>query len=394
MVNQPDLLLEVPKEEHIADGVEFTLPRNTFEGVPENIDLKVKPEVVSIKDKDGNPITLKVFFHLSPAILDPATGQEITYIDLASFGQADPVRMWFFSIQVAKMLTHKEVLGMAWRFQSKGKLKLDQLLSDCLDASFFGNPDNAYYNKDNIYGAVKWEILPEEILNEIDKRISNNEPLNYQFLSYALRTHLDQFKNLPQLTKILKLADTEMERSSDHKVEIVRRHDRRFDDEYAKLNIFIPSIDFNIRFEGVNILEQSFISQWDVGLTLDILLQDTLISNIPAVNFTNKVINTITSILDNYYHGSEPPKPYAFERLPFITENVREVMIRRIYDFLKIKDEESDNESIKFLLGMTLGEFASSVCQIRLNNGDRNMRDYLKGRDDSAIKLLALKGES
>jgi len=392
MVHQLDLPLEVPKEEHIADGVEFTLPRNTFEGVPEDVDLKVKTEVVSIKDKEGKPITLKVYFHLSPPILDTITGQEIKYIDLASFGQADPVRMWFFSIQVANMLTQDRVSKWAWSDQWKGKLRLDEVLSDCLDASFFGNPELAYHNKDNIYGEVEWSELPPEILNEIKKRIESGEPLNYQYLAFLLRNHLEHFKNLPKILEILKKADTETEKSSGHKVEIIMGNYDSLESVYAQLNSFISQINFNIRSEGFNIIDPSFINKWDVGINYQSMVENRIISDIPAVNFTNEIVNMLTSIIDNYY-GYEPKKPYSRDRLPFICETIRETTIRRVYDFLKDKDDNSDESSVKFLLGLSLGELASQVCQLRLNNGDRNMRDYLKSRDDSEIKLLAAKGE-
>lgn len=381
-----DLPQDTPKQEVIIQGKAFSFPADTIEGAPEGQELKVTPEVTNFLDENGRVITLKVVYKLSPPIVHPNTGQTIDSIQMGSFGQNDPVRMWMSSIFTADIVNMPEIITKKmsqaqYFYGPHGKIRLDEFLYTCLDAAFLGKP-NAEYSGLNIHNAIKWKDLPSEVLNEIERRIKNNEPLNYMFLDQMLEEGVSESLSKSDLAPIIQQrAGEQFEQSTLHKLDLVTgKFSLESNDMYDFLVSSISIWDFEVEFEGNSILNGMITDGF--RLTLDTNFH--VISNNPGINFTVSLLNTILNRLIYYYSFSE--KPYTEQRLPLICDRIRETIVTTIYNKLKEIDEQEVYPENK-MADMTLGQFASYVYELRLNNLDHNMYAYRKRHDDSVPRM-------
>ncbi len=366
-----------PSEQILIQGKAFTLPSNYIEGAGENIELTIQPQVVAINDESGKPLTLKLVHNLSSSIADPITGEKVDKISIGSFGQNDLIRMWFASIYTSDILSIPDYLDTKLEqakffYGENAKIRLDELLYFVLNVSFFAN-FNRKYPKGNVYGSIKWKTPPAEILSEINRRISTNETVNYQYLGFLIEQGLlDGLIETEVRAKILKKAEDEMAASTRHKIAMVKgEFGLDTNPIYDTLISKLMDLDLNIDYKGITILDNSIKSFLEEG---ELNLDNRLVSSNPVVNFADLIIGMVINVLSDSVYNTGPLSNHS--AIPLVADHAREILTRRIYEMAK--DE---------LGSMSLGEFASQVYALRLNNTDSNLSEYLYSRDDSHIRI-------
>lgn len=366
-------------EQPIVSGIPFDIPAGYIEGLQPNEVLHVQPEVVNVSE-DGDILGIKIIFHLSPGIIDPVTHTVTDRVELGSLGQNDPLRMYYASVFSAQM-THlpvaldDQLLQAQTIYGEDAHIRIGEMLYDYLNISYFATPGHVT-NPQSWYSVPEWLDMPLGVFAEIDYRVTNNLPLNYQFLAYVI-----QHDFVPTLTNsaiaetVVARARQQMEDSSDHKVLIARGN---LETEYAGLMQLFLGLDFTVSYEGQVVLDDSVKPQlagFKVGT------RDAFMSNLPAVNTATMLLHSIMQELNNGFFPQFINLIKFPSKLPLIDDQVREVLIRRMYAALVEKG---------LTAGMSLGQFASGVYEQITNNNDNKLRDFLAYQDSSGFRIKAL----
>ena len=351
--------IPIPESDgHIAWGNPFSLDASLVDGA-ETVEgqLTIYPEIVNTYDEQGNLLTLKLVHHLNSPIKDHVTGKMTDTIALGSFGQNDPVRMWLASIYTADITTPdfweiKTQQAVAIRGEGS-KLRLDEALYTPFNVSFLANPD-ATYSDGNWHNFVKWpEALPDEVTDEIGRRVQQGEPLNCQYLAHLIMNRkIPGVENQPWADAVIERAANEIDKSQRHRQELDRQ-DPQTISSYFDVVKDLQEVDLGIEYCGRTLIHDATVREFETVVPDQ---RDRIISDDPVINLANSVIKTI---LFSYELDDCVGDPAEF---PIVGDHTREVLTRRMYDHYKPN--------------MTLGEFASEVYQLRLNNTDPNLREY------------------
>ncbi|MEP7103314.1 MAG: hypothetical protein ABI721_01220 [Candidatus Dojkabacteria bacterium] len=366
-----------PSQGHLTWGNEITLEPNIIEGAEENSVLKIQPEVVNIFDDEGCLLTLKIIYHLSPSITT-AEKIEINTITLGDFGQNDPIRMWMTASLTSSLLSTPEYLRVRLMqakniYGTDARIKLDTLLYNCLNT--IHNTDlKGKYSVGNIHNSVKWQKLPPEIVDEVQRRINNHLPINYQYLNYLLETlNVPELSALQEAELISQRAMDQMNRSTDHKIKVATGSlAKSIQSIYKSLLELLPSIEFRINDKGLVLLAD--IDYYMGNFIIN--FNNHLISDQAVINFGASIVDLIQVVLKrskSYITASE---------LSIMNAIVSEEIIKRLYNVIKEFDP--------LLITMTLGEFASSIYDLSSNNSDTNLKEMLTKSDNSAPRIASL----
>ncbi len=356
----PPVEIPIPEYEgHVIWGTPFEVDATIIEGADEAVGtITVYPEVVNIYDEDGQLLTMKLAHRLSSPVSDSRTGESTDCIMLGSFGQNDPVRMWFASMYANEILTEdfweREAQATEILRGPGSKTSLDQALYSPFNASFIADP-NSIYSEGNIHSHVVWpDALPEEVSGEIARRVQMAEPLNYHYLAHVVAgDFIPGIAEQPWTEVVLSRAAALKLASENHKSSVETGQE---DDTYLEMIMGLGDLDWSVDYSDDVVFDD--LTPEGVMVPTD----RTTISDLPPVNIANAVIMQTHTYLMMF-------SPY-FDRgreLPLIGDHIREELTMRMYDYF-VENGHLDN--------MTLGAFASAVYELGLNQTDMNLRDY------------------
>lgn len=356
----------------VITAKEAYLPANEFAGSPKDRELVLKPEVVAKYDDAGHPLTMSLFVEVSPYIFNPRTMEKVRIIEVASFGQNDPVRLWMAAECVSKIFEMPTfIAGMrsqvrAFMKRETVRPRLDRAIYSCLNAAFYAQPGHCYggEGEPNIHNTLPVGPWPEEVINEIVLRLQRGHPLNYQYLDYRLKESYiaDLLTPRKVVDQIKTRAEQERYRSHRHRDQLLRENDWCVG-AYGEINSLLDKINFNIYFEGGQVMSND-IKRILRKCSLD--LNAAMISSEPLVNFAHSIICTTIDILTNT-RGFNMGGHAVMVNL--IADHIREALTQRIYEVAfqsGVLDEE-----------MTLGDFADQVYQLYSNNNLFYVRDHM-----------------
>jgi hypothetical protein len=345
----------------------FEIPADFIEGAPAGVPIQITPEVTNVLRPDGKLLTLKVIYHVSPSIDDSSSWEKIDRLFLGTLGQNDPFRMWAAAKNTAVLLGdegYRDSISaeVEHQFGNGSKVKLE----------------NYYGEHLKVFNRLSWYDAPIAVLIEVERRIQQNEPLNYQFLAFMMRDRkvrdfVGDIERLRLGEVIRNTAMAEMRKSNQHKKLLTRRI-MRGEEIYPELESVAlgKDIKFNVAYEGINLYKLKN-SDKESLLRMDFptLMHTPILSDNPAINFTANVISKMFRGFEMFEYKIQNARRSSTE---LYVSQIRDTMINRFYRAISAKLPDESH-------GMTLGQFASQVYQYEINNMDRMLMDFLKNEE-------------
>lgn len=356
-----------PIIEHIAFGRELYLLTSSIAGAFYGKGTYVSPEIVNVRTEENKHLFTKVVFHLNTPI--QKEGEEVHAVSLGTFGQNDLIRLWTL-VSCAKDMS-KPLNNWIRDIHNNNNtyhLSIEDVFLRMIETAFSINPfENT--NTEGIEAAVKWKKPNYDLLNEIERRIIDKVPMNYQNLAYVFNLKRDEIPiEANKYIAVMDIARREVLNGINHFMAL--KSNSGVKEIYIDLIKAISEVNFNFEGRGVNDRVGNQVK--------DINIEDVIRSLNPDISLfisTNPLVNLTIIILQRFFLKANDDitifchyKGLKYNNL--LRKLMEETLITRIYS--KLKDSNPE------LVTMSMYEFADEVNQQRLNNSDSSLRAYVK----------------